>query len=255
MIEASIVILNWHMNDLTSKCIESIIKNTDTSKLGLVIIDQEVAEYNNPEWRRRYKNKFSEIMTMYNITNIGVPRGYNQGIKISLTMKPKYICIMNNDIEVLPNWYEEFKRCLESDPKIGIVGGKSLPPGDNPNCPAYHGGIVAFTDGHFAGKKIEVPQGAPDLNLDIETYCVGFACAMIKTEVFEQIGLFDEKYSPCDYEDTDFCFHARSEGWKVVSCIPSKYYHIEGATIKKKNFEIDWDKNRKYFLSKWSKML
>ena len=222
--------------------------------MALIIVDQEVGD-EVENWEANYKRYFKIVDGIWNEENVGVPIGYNQGIQVALTLKPKYIIIMNNDIEVLPNWYTELKRCAEKDPKIGIVGGKSLPYGDNPNRPSYHGGIIVFTDGRIIGKPIEVPLGAPDLNIDVENFCVGFACALVKTQLFRELGLFDENYSPCDYEDTDFCFRARDAGWKVISCIPCKYFHLEGATIKAKKFKIPWDKNRKYFVSKWRHML
>ncbi len=253
MIETAVVILNWHTPELVQKCIESIeLSEYDLSKLAFVIIEQE----------QKTENKYIFNVPPENVLfhqnweeNVGVPKGYNQGIQLALDyFKPKYIIIMNSDTEMTGGCLENLIRCAESDPKIGIVGGKSLKYGEDPHHP-NHGGIVVFKQGDIIGRAIDIPPGAPDLNVDIENYCVGFACALIKTEVFKDVGLFDETYSPCDYEDTDFCFAARSKGWKVMSCTSARYYHLEGATIKKKQFRFDYDKNRKYFAEKWRNML
>jgi hypothetical protein len=254
MIETAIIILNWHTPELVQKCIDSVEQSGyDLDKLGFVVVEQEKIDY------IFYKTKIpgQNFIIHLNETNVGVPKGYNQGIQIALeSLNPKYIIIMNSDTEMLGGCLEELIRCAESDPKIGIVGGKALSYGEDPKHP-HHGGIVVFRQGDIIGREIDIPPGAPDLNVDLENYCVGFACALIKAEVFKDVGLFDEAYSPCDYEDTDFCFAARSKGWKVMSCIAAKYYHLEGATIKKKKFNLGpiYDRNRKYFAEKWKDIL
>lgn len=258
MIETAIITLNWKANELTRKAIESLKDNIyDYDKIWLIIVDQEVDE-TAEDWKKSYGKYFGRVDVICNKENLGVPKAYNQGMKLAMEVNPKYIIIMNNDIEFLPNCYEELKRCAEKDSKIGIVGGKALMYGENPERPKYFGMII-FKNGTIIGKEIEVPIGAPDCNIDVDTYCVGFACALIKTEVLKDIGLFDENYSPCDYEDTDLCFAARAKGWKVISCVPAKYYHLEGGTFKKHNLYMQlksiFDRNRKYFAKKWEKML
>jgi GT2 family glycosyltransferase len=251
VVETSIVILNWKLPELTQKTIDSITKNTSGS-YNIIVVEQE----NKIENLNYTPNP--NLNFIVNESNLGVPKAYNQGVQLAMNFDPKYIVIMNNDVEVLPRWLDELKRCAESDPKIGIVGGKALHYGENPTHPD-HFGIIVFTDGYITGKQIEVPAGSPDLNLDIENYCVGFACALIKTEVFKEVGMFDENYSPCDYEDTDLCFAARAKGWKVMSCIASKYYHLEGATFKEHKQSLNllevFDRNQKYFAQKWKNML
>lgn len=242
------------MNHLTRKCVETIKQTTDISKEALIIVDQEVKDACE-KWEDI--KGFAEVGVVRSIgVNVGVPKGYNEGIKLALQLNPKYIVILNNDVELLEGCIQEMIRCAESNPKIGIVGGKSLTPHENPLNPS-HGGIVVFKDGDIVGKPIDVPEGAPPLNLDIETYCVGFACALIKAELFGTVGLFDEKYSPCDYEDTDYCFAARQAGWKVISCVPARYIHLEGATMKTKKINLGpiFDRNRIYFAQKWKDML
>ncbi len=256
MIETAIIILNWKLPELTLKTIHSIKQNTDCSKIALILIDQEVSEpYKESVCQYTYSS-FGQIVLISNKENVGVPKGYNQGIQEALKINLKYIVLMNNDVEVLPGWLDEFKRCAESNPEIGIVGGKALKYGEDPKHPD-HFGMIVFRDGCIIGKQIFLEPGTPDLNLDVETYAVGFACALIKTEVFKDTGLFDENYSPCDYEDTDLCFNARSKGWKVVSCIPAKYYHLQGATFKQNKLELGavFDRNQKYFAEKWKDML
>lgn len=245
MIESVFIILNWHTPELTQKLLYTI-PHSDNNYI--IIINQEVTSLTSPT--------FGVIngMLIDLPTNIGVPKGYNEGIKEALKQNPRYIFILNSDVELLPGCIERMIACAESDPKIGIVGAKALRYGENPAHPD-HFGIVIFKQGDIIGKQIQVPYGAPDLNINIENFCVGFACALLKTDMIKEIGLFDEAYSPCDYEDTDYCFIARSKGWKVMSCTSARYFHLEGATIKKHNFRFNYDKNRQYFANKWKDML
>lgn len=52
---------------------------------------------------------------------------------------------------------------------------------------------------------------------------------LIKKQVFEKIGLFDEKYFMWA-EEADFCVRATKEKFKLFCCAKSKVWHKEGAS-------------------------
>ena len=58
------------------------------------------------------------------------------------------------------------------------------------------------------------------------------ACQIIRKQVFEKIGLLDEKYF-FGYEDIDFCRRAKKAGWKTVYWPDSEIYHRYSRTSAK----------------------
>jgi GT2 family glycosyltransferase len=121
-IESVFIILNWHTPELVDKLLTSLEPILANKKDVVTVVEQE-SEI-EPESYFKH-NIYVDVLT--NKTNLGVPKGYNRGIIHVLKIyKPKYIFIMNSDIEVLPGCIDKMIQCAKSDPKIGIVGGKAL---------------------------------------------------------------------------------------------------------------------------------
>jgi tetratricopeptide (TPR) repeat protein len=83
---------------------------------------------------------------------------------------------------------------------------------------------------------------------------VAFLCTLIKREVIEKIGGLDERFTPGNFEDDDFCLRAQLAGYKTVIAkdvfihhYGSKSFKADGAEAYRKRLEI----NRKKFVEKW----
>jgi GT2 family glycosyltransferase len=54
----------------------------------------------------------------------------------------------------------------------------------------------------------------------------------MRTRLFGEIGPLDERFSPVQFEDIDYCYRARQAGWRVVYWPEFEMYHFEGMTTK-----------------------
>ncbi|WP_457564750.1 glycosyltransferase family 2 protein, partial [Caminibacter sp.] len=113
---------------------------------------------------------------------------------------------------------------------IGICG-SVLKYYNNPeNIQAYGGGIInrfLGTAKHIINKK----------EIDKVDYIVG-ASMLINKKVIAKKGLLPEEYF-LYYEDTDYGFSAKIQGFKLGVCLNSVVYHKEGASTKKNSDFID----------------
>lgn len=78
-------------------------------------------------------------------------------------------------------------------------------------------------------------------------------CLALRYDDFFKLGGFDERYSPCDYEDMDLCLNAQKQGHRLVR-LPVPIKHISGQSglqigIEKRK-EIT-RKNRLKLAEKW----
>lgn len=225
-VKCDIIIPVWNECGLTRKCVESIEKNT-FSPYRIIAIDNasdtETASY----LKELSEESKGVVVLIRNEENAGFPKAVNHGIAIS---NAPYLCILNNDTEVHEGWLSEMIKVGESNPAIGIIN----PSSNNLGQPKPLEGL--------SGKWIEMSS------------CIGF-CMLIKREVIQKIGNFDEIYSPGNFEDTDFSRRAAKTGYKCVMAKASYVYHSQNTGFKKRK---DWDekfrRNLDIFNQRWGKI-
>ena len=224
MKKVAIVILNFNGYKDTIECLESLNKlSIDNFEPLVVVVD------NGSESKfkvQSLKFKVGEIKVIRNEENLGFSGGNNIGIKYALEQGSDYILILNNDTFVDKNLVKELIKTADSDTKIGIVSPKiyfakgfEFHEGrykkDELGCVFwYAGGIMDWKNliGYHKGVD-EVDNGQYDKieETEISTGC----CMMVKKEVFEKIGMLDERYF-LYYEDSDLNLRAKKAGFKII---------------------------------------
>lgn len=167
-----------------------------------------------------------QILVIDNSTeNLGFTGGNNKGIRQALEQKSDAIFILNDDTKIDPLALSRMTETLRSDPKIGIVVTKIyFYPGfeyhknryvvsDRGRVIWYAGGTVDWNNiiGIHRGVD-EVDRGQYDEPIDV-TFATGCAM-MIRREVFERIGLFDDRYF-LYLEDADLSVRTRRAGFRI----------------------------------------
>jgi O-antigen biosynthesis protein len=102
-----------------------------------------------------------------------------------------------------------------------------------------------FTPYHIYRK---FPADSPMVNRRREFQCVTAACMLVRREVFEQVGQFDEGFKN-GFEDVDLCLKIREQGWRIMYRPDSVVYHLESQTPGRKTHDID---NARRLLAQWS---
>ncbi|HKR51779.1 MAG TPA: glycosyltransferase [Pseudonocardiaceae bacterium] len=165
-----------------------------------------------------------------------------------------YLLFLNNDTEVRPGALDALVGAADSDDRIGLVGARLVyPDGRLQEC----GGIV-WADGsgwnYGRGREAEAPEFHVRRDVD---YCSG-AAILVRRELFDQVGGFDQRYAPAYYEDTDLAFAIRATGHRTIVEPAAVVMHHEGVshgtdvgTGVKRYQEI----NRTLFVEKWAQAL
>jgi GT2 family glycosyltransferase len=189
--------------------------------------------------------EYSDISIINNIENLGFPKAVNQGILIA---KGKYVLIANNDIIVTEGWLERMLEIAESHPEVGIVGpisnsvsGRQLDKNAKYESIEDMHNYAAKVKKENKGQFFQFPR-------------VAFLCTLIKKEVIDKIGGLDERFSPGNFEDDDFCLRAQMAGYKTVIAT-DVFIHHYGSVSFKANGESEYAKrieiNRQKFVDKW----
>ncbi|MCK9281750.1 MAG: glycosyltransferase [Melioribacteraceae bacterium] len=238
--KVSIIIITYNQYEYSAKCISSLFKYTHES-FEVIVVDNASKD----DSANKINKDFNGIHVISNKENRGFPKAVNQGIAEA---KGDYILILNNDTVVTAGWLERMIEAAESDPKIGIVGPISNEvSGLQKDNDAKYETIEEMSQ--YAGKVKE--KNAGEL---FNFPRVAFLCTLIKREVINEIGGLDERFSPGNYEDDDFCLRTQMAGYKTVIAKDVFIHHFGSKSFKANGIEAYKERlniNREIFIDKW----
>lgn len=213
----SIIILTVNNIDLLKRCLDSIHKYTGNYEL--VIIG------NNPtdEVKKYLKglDKFN-LKLVINKENKGFPYGCNQGIKIA---KYNYLCFLNDDTAVTPNWLYRMQKTFEVKKDCGFSSPTTC----------YSNGKQC--DWNLAKDRFNMSEAgmleySSKLKEEyIQTEISGF-CVLTKKKILDKVGVFDwHKYKLGNTEEIDLQWRAEKSGYKSYWTKWAYVHHFGHATF------------------------
>lgn len=149
----------------------------------------------------------------------------NQGVAAS---RGEVVVLLNDDVEVITHDWLETMLGLALEPDVGLVGCK-LFFGDGT---LQHGGHV-YVGAKMLHSYVYYPgseAGMANL-LGVERECSGVtaACAMLRREVWEEVGGMTE-HLPVNYNDVDLSLKVRDRGYRVLWTPHATLFHYESST-------------------------
>ena len=238
----SIIIVSWNVKDLLKKCLESIYQNQGGLELEIFVVDNASTD-GTPEM---VKNNFPSVILIDNKSNRGFAAANNQAIKLA---KGEYILILNPDTEIVSDAFQKSIEFMEQNQKTGILGCQILNPDKTiqpsvRRLPTFWPIFLIF---------LKLPKMFPNLPAVKRYLAAGFdyskiqsvdqvmgAFMLIKKEVFEKIGLFDERFFLW-FEEVDLCRRAASAGFEVLYHPEAKIIHYGGQSFSQQgNLKKQW---------------
>jgi len=181
------------------------------------------------------KENYPQIHIIQNSTNGGFAKGYNDALK---HVKADVYALVNSDIEVTENWLKPIKTAFEENNKTAIIQPKLLDFKDKSKFEyaGAAGGFVDFFGYPFCRGRIfmELEKDQGQFNDVADIFWASGACFFIKSEVYHQLGGFDEQYF-AHQEEIDLCWRVQNEGHGIQYVGTSKVYHVGGATLQESN--------------------
>jgi len=241
------VILFWGKTELTRRCIISLV-NQKVISCDVLIIDNHSKE----NFSETFRKDFPTIQIVRNSENLGVSAGRNIGIRYALKQDYQYVLLLDNDACADAYMLSELVGAARRQPAAGILGPKIYR--DDSKRVIWRAGCTSWKwtylhAGHALLKRIfrwaqrplpepfdtirgenKVDIGQFDLEQDID-FQIGCA-QLIKTEVFQDVGLLDEEFSPYGSEDIDFCVRAKLSGWRIRYVPGARCWHSIGGSFQ-----------------------
>lgn len=153
--------------------------------------------------------------------NGGFAAGNNIGIKYALAKDDfEYVWLLNNDTVIEKDALSKLMDYARPN-DIGICGSALMYFHEPSKVQAYGGTVNKF----FGTSKHILDKNKIEEKLD---YVIG-ASFLIDKKVIGTIGLLPEDYF-LYYEETDYCFNAKNNGFKLGIATDSVVYHKEGGS-------------------------
>ena len=230
------------------RCITSIILNSLHVSYEIILADDC-----STDKTKDCKSFFENIKHVPTETNLGFLKNCNNAARHA---KGKYIVFLNNDTIVLKDWLSPMFDLVEQDEKIGMTGSMLI----YPNGKLQEAGGIIWSDGSaWNYGRCANPQD-PQYNYVREVDYISGASILIRKNLWEKIGGFDERYSPAYCEDSDLALTVKNLGYKVVYQPFSKVIHFEGVSHGKDTKAVNsvkayQDLNNKKLFEKWEVVL
>lgn len=212
----SIVIPVYNQFGYTYNCLKSIIKNTTDVEYEIIIGDDCSTDIT-----QQISELVENVIVAKTKTNVRFLRNCNNAAKLA---RGKYILFLNNDTQVLPNWLSSLVELIERKDDIGMVGSKLL----YPDGTLQEAGGIIWGDGHAWNYGNGQSPNKPEFNYVKEVDYISGAAIMIRRNLWEEIGGFDELFNPAYCEDSDLAFEVRKHGYKLMYQPLSMVVHFEG---------------------------
>jgi len=220
-----IIICVHNALEFVKKCLHSVLSNT-SQPFNLIIID-DGSDLDTKRYLEDFSSTQPNCMLIRNEIPLGYTKAANVGMKAS---KAEFFVLLNSDTIVTPKWIERLYRALIHDQRNGIAGPLS-------NTASWQSIPKLSENGDWAINRLPNGITADAMSELIAKYsaCIhpevpllnGF-CMMIRKEVLNEIGFFDEDNFGQGYgEEDDFVIRAGKSGWKIVIADDAYIYHAQ----------------------------
>jgi GT2 family glycosyltransferase len=167
--------------------------------------------------------------------NGGYGYANNQAIREALASDdlPEYFFLLNPDAYVHPGAVRELLAFMDRRPDVGLAGSQQEQPDGSINRAAFR--FPSIRSELIQGTRLglirwlfqEAEIAPPPPEHASPTDWLSGASLLVRREVFEKVGLFDDEFF-LYYEETDLCLRARRQGYRCWYVPTSRVVHLEG---------------------------
>ena len=212
-----VAIVAYRRYDLTHSCLEHLARQTVPPRI--TVCDNGCDE----QTASRVAADFPDVQVVTLDRNMPYPIACNRAVGAG---DREIVVMMNNDVDVRPDFIERLLVPFDSDPQVGSVATLLVAPGEELIDSV---GVVADVTlagfPRFQGR----PRQRRAVDRPLLTGPAG-AAAAFRRRAWEQIGGLDETI-PAYLEDFDLALRLRQAGWQAALALDAIGVHVGSATF------------------------
>ena len=224
------LIVNWNTSSLLHALLASLGPALEGIDAEVVVVDNNSRD-GSPEM---VEQEFPFVRLIRNAGNEGYARGNNRAQSVA---QGAYSLLLGSDTVIRPGSIRRLLEYLDNHRDVGAVSCRLLNPDGSPqgSCkrfPTLRDAAMTYLSMHFLTRRYNMLPFDFFRTQDVEQPSA--TCLMIRREVIERVGLFDERYAIL-YNDVDLCHRIISNGWRIVYLGDTEVVHHASQSTRKAN--------------------
>lgn len=233
--DLSVIIVSWNSEERLRRCLKAVFAETSDLTFEVIVVDNASKDRS----LQVAMNEFNGVRVIPNQTNRGFAAAVNQGIGVS---SGRYVCLLNPDAEVKERALEHMTEWMDRFGDVGIVGPHLLNEDGTTQASVrrFPTGLdqalilmklhLLFPDAKSLGAYF---MRGFDYTQTQDVDQVMGACFMIRREVIEQIGVFDETFFIW-FEEVDYCKRVKERSsYRIAYYASAHVMHVGGDSFRK----------------------
>ncbi|MBM4140434.1 MAG: glycosyltransferase family 2 protein [Nitrospira sp.] len=229
-IDVTVSIVTYNSKNVIENCIRSVIETTKDMDVEIIVVDN-FSEDGSAELIRLL---FPHVRLIENRENVGFGKAHNQAFRLS---KGRYFLILNPDTIIFPNAIQKMVEFMDSHTHAGVAGCKIFWDDEKnfmfPDLRIHNlkTSIIHFTPfcRFFPNNLIskwfwKTAYHVWNAKIPTEVDGVTGGLLMVRREIFESVGLFDENFF-LFFEEHDLLKRIKKKGWKIYYLPDAEIQH------------------------------
>jgi len=212
------VVVSYNVKDLLRECLRSLGREG----VDAVVVDNGSRDSS----AEMVKTEFGAVRLVARADNAGFAAAANEGARLA---RGEYIFFLNPDAEVVAGAADALASFLGANPRAAAAAPRvETPAGELERTLRDEPTAFNLAREHLPGLKRGTARFSPHDTRRRADWIVA-AALMVRREVFEKIGGFDEAFA-LYYEDADLCLRLGDAGYEVWLEPAARVAHVGGAS-------------------------
>jgi len=222
----AVVILAYNGLAYTKQFMPSVMEST-YSNLSVYVVDNA----SDDDTVSYIKTNYPSVKLIELQNNEGFAGGYNTGLS---QIEADYYVLLNQDVEVTPNWIDPIITAMENNPLVAAAQPKILAQQNKAyfeHAGAAGGFIDAFGYPFCRGRIFtDLEQDHGQYEDVVDCFWASGAAMFIRAKIFHQFKGLDADFF-AHMEEIDLCWRLQRAGYRIQVVPQSVVYHVGGSVI------------------------
>jgi O-antigen biosynthesis protein len=243
----SVVIPAWNEQVVTAECLMSLFRSSDECVLQIIVVDNGSQD-----------GLYGQLKDHPDLEIIPLPENIGFGPASNLGASKatgEYVLFLNNDAQIAPGALTALVAALEDDSEAAVAGPKLL----SFDGRLQEAGALVRADGVGCLIGFGDDPNAPRYSYRRRVEHLSGAALLVRRDVLEALGGFDDEFAPAYCEDADLSLRLRRAGHSLVyepNALAA--HHLSKSTVKRDDDGRQLDKlrlvsrNRAKLVERWA---